>query len=288
MPDPIQVIHGSCDGQFDLAGRKVGELRQALAVAFNIPTNAVTFVNGEQAKASLVLEPGDRVEFVKPARMKKEKARRKQRITIIGSGQMAKCLIHPLLWHLDSLPDLDAEIRAVDGDEAKVSNLIEEAEGQVVPVPEYLVQSNAGRLIMEGDVVLTGTRNTATLKLISDHVETLANVTVIAGGCDYLNGAVKFFVRRKGKSLTLPLANHYHPELLKPTDRNPGELAVDETMPESSPKAVVNVNMVAAVMLAVLRRLLTEEFPDPCEFYIEANLPRVVLRERFLSKSEGR
>lgn len=132
------------------------------------------------------------------------------------------------------------------------------------------------------------TRNTATLKLISDHVETLANVTVVAGGCDYLDGAVKFFVRRRGKSLTLPLANHYHQELLKPTDRNPGEVAVDETMPESPSKAIVNINMVAAVMLAVLRRLLTEDFFDPCEFYIEANLPRVVVRERLPAKSEGR
>ena len=38
MPTPIHVIHGSCDGQFDLAGRKVGELRQALASIFNIPS----------------------------------------------------------------------------------------------------------------------------------------------------------------------------------------------------------------------------------------------------------
>jgi hypothetical protein len=280
MPDPIHVIHGSCDGHFDLAGRKVGELRQALATIFNIPTNAITFVDGEQAKASYVLEPGDRVEFVKPALKKKEKARRNQRITIIGCGQMAKCLIHPLLWHLESLPDLDAEIRAVDGDEAKVGNLIE-ADGQIVPVPEYFVQSNAGRIIVEGDVVLSCTRNTATLKLISDHVQTLANVTVVAGGCDYLDGAVKFFVRRKGRSLTLPLANHYHPELLKPSDRNPGDLAVGETMPESPLKAIVNVNMVAAVMLAALRRLMMEEFFGPCEFYVEANLPRVVVRERF-------
>lgn len=287
MTDPIQVIHGSCDGQFDLAGRKVGELRQALAVAFNIPSNAITFVNGEQAQASLVLKPGDRVEFVKPARKKKEKARRKQRITIIGCGMIAKCLIHPLLWHLESLPDLDAEIRAVDGDEEKVSSLIE-ADGQIAHVPEYLVAANAGRIIEEGDVALACTRNHATLKLISDHVQTLANVTVIAGGCDYLDGSVKFLVRRKGKNLTLPLANHYHPELLKPTDRNPGDLAEGETMPESSPKAIVNVNMVAAVMLAVLRRLLMEEFPDPCEFYIEANLPRVFVRERLLSKSERR
>lgn len=287
MPDLIHVIHGSCDGQFDLVGRTVGVLRRALATAFSIPTNAVAFVNGEQAKASLVLEPGDQVEFIKPSRKKKEKARRKQRIIVVGCGQLAMCLIHPLLWHLDSMPDLDAEIRAVDGDEAKVSSLIE-ADGQIVPVPEYLVGANVGRIIVEGDVVLACTSNHATLKLISDHVQELANVTVVAGGCDYLDGAVKFFVRRKGKSLTLPLANHYHPELLKPTDRNPGEVAVDEAVPESPPQAIVNVNMVAAVMLVVLRRLLTEEFPDPCEFYIEANLPRVVVRERLRSKSEGR
>lgn len=288
MPDPIHVIFGSADGEFDFAGQKLGEVRRALATAFNIPSNAVAFVNGEKAKASVVLNPGDRVEFVKPARMKKEKTRRKQRITIIGCGQIAKCLIHPLLWHLESLPDLDAEIQAVDGDEAKVGNIVVGAEGQVVPVPEYLVAANAGRIIEEGDVVLACTSNHATLKLISDHVETLANVTVIAGGCDYLDGSVKFFVRRKGKSLTLPLANHYHPELLKPTDRNPGEVAVNETMPESPPKAVVNVNMVAAVMLAALRRLMMDDFFDPCEFYIEANLPRVVVRERLPSKSEGR
>lgn len=288
MPAPIHVIHGSCDGQFDLAGRKVGELRQALASIFNIPSNAITFVNGEVAKASYILKPGDRVEFVKSARKKKEKARRKQRITIIGCGQMAKCLFQPLLWHLDSVPDLDAEIRAVDGNEGKVSSLVEGAEGQIAPVPEYLVETNAGRVIEDGDVVLACTRNHATLKLISDHVQTLANVTVIAGGCDYLDGAVKFVVRRKGKNLTLPLANHYHPEILKPTDRNPGDLAVGETIPASSPQAIVNVNMVAAVMLAVLRRLMTEDFFDHCEFYIEANLPRVVLRERRISFSEVR
>jgi hypothetical protein len=84
------------------------------------------------------------------------------------------------------------------------------------------------------------------------------------------------------------LANHYHPELLKPTDRNPGEVAVDEATPASPPQAIVNANMVAGVMLAVLRRLMTEDFFDPCEFFIEANLPRVVVRERFPAKSEGR
>jgi hypothetical protein len=112
--------------------------------AFNIPTNAITFVNGEEAKASYVLKPGDRVEFVKLARKKKEKARRKQRITIIGCGQMAKCLIHPLLWHLESLPDLDAEIRAVDGDEANVSNLIEKAEGKLSLSPNILFKQMPG------------------------------------------------------------------------------------------------------------------------------------------------
>jgi hypothetical protein len=43
MLAPIQVIHGSCDGQFDLAGRKVGELWRALATAFNITSDAMVF-----------------------------------------------------------------------------------------------------------------------------------------------------------------------------------------------------------------------------------------------------
>jgi hypothetical protein len=137
-------------------------------------------------------------------------------------------------------------------------------------------------------VVLACTRNTATLKLISDHVHKLANVTVIAGGCDYLDAAVKFVIRRKGKYLTLPLANHYHPEILKPTDRNPGDMTKGETTPAPPPQAIVNTNMVAAVMLSVLRRLLMDDFPEPCEFYIEASLPRVVDRQRLISKTEGR
>jgi hypothetical protein len=290
MPTPIHVVHGSCDGQFDhLAGRSVGELRRALATAFNIPLNAITFVNGEVAKASQMLQPGDRVEFVKKAKRRKEKATRTQRISIIGCGQIAKCLIRPLCWHLETVPNLTVDLQMIDGDGAKVIRLEEEAGAfPVSTFTEYLVEGNAARLIEEGDVVMSCTRNTATLKLISDHVQKLANVTVIAGGCDYLDGAVKFVIRRKGKYLTLPLANHYHPEILKPTDRNPGDLAEGETMPAPPPQAIVNVNMVAAVMLSVLRRLLMDDFPEPCEFYVEANLPRVVDRQRLISKSEGR
>ncbi|RLT17430.1 MAG: hypothetical protein DWI28_06185 [Planctomycetota bacterium] len=169
----------------------------------------------------------------------------------------------------------------IDGDGAKVVRLEEEVVAYPVSTfTEFVVEGNAVRHIEEGDVVLACTRNHATLKLISDHVETLANVTVVAGGCDYLDGAVKFFIRRKGKNLTLPLANHYHPEIQKPSDRNPGDLAEGETMPASPPQAVVNVNMVAAVMLAVLRRLLMEEFFDPCEFYIDAATGSVTSRPR--------
>ena len=63
-------------------------------------------------------------------------------------------------------------------------------------------------------------------------------------------------------------------------DRNPGDIAEGETMPASPPQAIVNTNMVAAVMLSVLRRLLMEEFPDPCEFYIDAATGSVTSRPR--------
>lgn len=283
MPDVIRVIHGAYEGDFELVGRTVGELKKALAYAFHIPADAIAFVSGREASDDVILKPGDSVEFLKKAKRKqnKSKSARHVKISIIGCGQIAKCLMRPLCWHLETVPNLNADIQLIDGDGAKVIRLEEEAGAfPVSTFTEYLVEGNAVRLIEEGDMVLACTRNTATLKLISDHVQKLANVTVIAGGCDYLDGAVKFVIRRKGKYLTLPLANLYHPEILKPTDRNPGDLAVGETMPDSPPQAIVNVNMVAAVMLSVLRRLLMEEFFDPCEFYIDAATGSVTSRPR--------
>ena len=283
MPDVLRVIHGAYKGDFQLVGRTVGELKKALAYAFHIPADAIAFVSGREASDNVILKPGDSVEFCKKAKRKQNKSKlaRHLRITIIGCGQIAKCLIRPLCWHLETVPNLTADLQLIDGDGAKVIRLEEEAGAfPVSTFTEYLVETNAVRLIEEGDVVMSCTRNTATLKLISDHVQKLANVTVIAGGCDYLNGAVKFVIRRKGKYLTLPLANHYHPEILKPTDRNPGDIAEGETMPASPPQAIVNTNMVAAVMLSVLRRLLMEEFPDPCEFYIDAATGSVTSRPR--------
>lgn len=282
MPDVIRVIHGAYEGDFELVGRTVGELKKALAYALHIPADAIAFVSGREASDNLSLKPGDSVEFLKKAKRKqnKSKSARHVKISIIGCGQIAKCLIRPLCWHLETVPNLTADLQLIDGDGAKVVRLKEEMVAYPVSTfTEVVVEGNAVRFIEEGDVVLACTRNHATLKLISDHVQTLANVTVIAGGCDYLDGAVKFFIRRKGKNLTLPLANHYHPEIQKPTDRNPGDLAEGETMP-APPQAIVNVNMVAAVMLSVLRRLLMEEFFDPCEFYIDAATGSVTSRPR--------
>ena len=283
MPDVIRVIHGAYEGDFQLVGRTVGELKKALTYALHIPADAIAFVSGREASDNVILKPGDSVEFLKKAKRKqnKSKSARHLKISIIGCGQIARCLIRPLCWHLETVPNLTADLQLIDGDGAKVIRLEEEAGAfPVSTFTEFLVEANAGRLIREGDVVMACTRNHATLKLISDHVQKLANVTVIAGGCDYLNGAVKFVIRRKGKYLTLPLANHYHPEILKPTDRNPGDLAEGETMPAPPPQAIVNTNMVAAAMLSVLRRLLMDDFPEPCEFYIEAATGSVTSRPR--------
>ena len=62
---PVKVIHGANDGLFNIAGTTVGKLMASLSVVFNIPAEALSFVNGEQVGQSYRLLPNDIVEFVK-------------------------------------------------------------------------------------------------------------------------------------------------------------------------------------------------------------------------------
>jgi hypothetical protein len=62
---PVRVIHGANDGLFNLAGMTVASLQASLTDAFNVPEDALAFVNGEQVEPSYRLLPNDTVEFVK-------------------------------------------------------------------------------------------------------------------------------------------------------------------------------------------------------------------------------
>ena len=52
-------------------------------------------------------------------------------------------------------------------------------------------------------------------------------------------------------------------------------------------KVIVTSSMVAAVVLVALRRLLNDDFPDPCEFFIETASGMIVSQPRLpFSRSE--
>ena len=61
----VKIIHGANDGIFNIVGASVASVRASLVDAFNIPDDAVAFVNGELILADHRLEANDTLEFVK-------------------------------------------------------------------------------------------------------------------------------------------------------------------------------------------------------------------------------
>ncbi|MEI8269921.1 MAG: hypothetical protein WCG45_00995 [bacterium] len=66
----VKVIHGANDDEFAIAGATVAQVRANLVDAFNIPGDALAFVNGEQVDANHVLKSSEVLEFVKAAGVK--------------------------------------------------------------------------------------------------------------------------------------------------------------------------------------------------------------------------
>jgi DNA adenine methylase len=63
----VKVIHGANDGTFAVVGEMVQTVRASLVDAFNIPSDALAFANGEQAERTYRLQPNDTLEFVRQA-----------------------------------------------------------------------------------------------------------------------------------------------------------------------------------------------------------------------------
>ena len=64
------TIHVSCganSGNFPVAGRTVKEVGEFLREVLNLDSLSTGLVNGNQAEAGYVLQPGDNLEFLKPA-----------------------------------------------------------------------------------------------------------------------------------------------------------------------------------------------------------------------------
>lgn len=65
-PGRVKVIHGANDDTFEnLVGVSVASVQASLVDAFNVPADAVAFVNGQSVDASYRLLDNDTLEFVK-------------------------------------------------------------------------------------------------------------------------------------------------------------------------------------------------------------------------------
>jgi hypothetical protein len=69
VPSPgfVKILHGANDGIFGVVGATVASVRESLVDAFNIPVEAMPFVNGETVKGDFRLRANDTLEFVKRA-----------------------------------------------------------------------------------------------------------------------------------------------------------------------------------------------------------------------------
>jgi len=115
-------------------------------------------------------------------------------------------------------------------------------------IPEFVTPENVGRIVRSGDVVFLGVDNHKTRRLVSDHCQGLADVTLISGGNDYTDGNVQVYLRCGGRDVTLPLTRH-HPEIADPRDRSPHEMSCDELLVEAAPQLLFTNLTVASAML---------------------------------------
>lgn len=110
-------------------------------------------------------------------------------------------------------------------------------------------QVAASKLLDEGDVVYAVVDNFSARKVIFDAARDIDNIDVFTGGNDdNLYGSVYHYQRRDGEDLT----DHpveWHPELLDPPDRNPGELSCQERAEIEGGTQLLATNMTVAGFL---------------------------------------
>jgi hypothetical protein len=63
----VKITYGVHHLEVAIAGKSVGEVRQALKEPLNIDPRALALVNGREAAASHLLKEGDQLEFVRLA-----------------------------------------------------------------------------------------------------------------------------------------------------------------------------------------------------------------------------
>ena len=188
-------------------------------------------------------------------------------IKAIGIGGIG-CALLPFLCRYLQYSGEPARVTLIDGDrfergnaarqafsglgnkaEVKARELAREYEAVAFrSKPEYVTEDNVARLIGEGEVVFLMVDNHASRHLVSRHVSSLADLSLISGGNDYEDGNVQVYIRQGGLDLTPSLAR-YHPEIATPQDRNPAALSCEELMAAGAPQLLFANLMVASLML---------------------------------------
>jgi molybdopterin/thiamine biosynthesis adenylyltransferase len=218
-------------------------------------------------------------------------------IKAIGIGGIG-CALLPFLCRYLQYSGEGARLTLIDGDrfergnaarqafsglgnkaEVKSRELAREFEAVAFrSMPEYVTEDNVGRLIGAGEVVFLMVDNHASRLLVSRHVSSLSDLSLISGGNDYEDGNVQVYVRQGGLDLTPSLAR-YHPEIAAPQDRNPAALSCEELMAAGAPQLLFANLMVASLMLNAFYALRQGRL-NYSEVYLDIvpNLSRAVSR----------
>jgi molybdopterin/thiamine biosynthesis adenylyltransferase len=109
-----------------------------------------------------------------------------------------------------------------------------ESQLALIAVEEFITPENAGRLILDGDLVILAVDNHATRKLVNDHCARLRDICLISGGNDGVGadssgkqlrgtfGNAQIYLRHAGEDAS-PSLTRYHPEIREPADKLPSD-----------------------------------------------------------------
>lgn len=229
--------------------------------------------------------------------MAKKKNSNILKVKIIGCGGIGCCLLDPLCRYLNYSEYPNIEVSLIDGDtyeERNKERQIFQVAGPKATItaerlrqdfqrlnfwdhPVYLGEHNQITMLRDGDIIFSCVDNHKTRKLISDRAEELDNVVVISGGNDFEDGNVQVHIKENGQDITLPIANKYHPEIVNPTDKNPGDYDEErmgcQEMAAVTPQLLIMNNIIAAHMLStfygVLKKYHEKKPTDFSEWYID-------------------
>jgi hypothetical protein len=102
----VQVSYGVHSLEAAIAGKSVGEVRQALKEPLNIDPRALALVNGRDVAASHILKAGDQLEFVRLAgekgglgRKRRPLTERLKRVTLKAQQKIPPHSLERYLWH---------------------------------------------------------------------------------------------------------------------------------------------------------------------------------------------